>query len=417
MRRVRPEAHLVQDLARLLVAAGLDLGALEAGERAQRAQRQSGVQQQRHPRGEQRVAPEHRHEPRRPGRDGDPVGMLGVEDAQRAQVLLGALQERGQAAVAGVHHRVGQPPLTQALGGDGALHRLVAPVARGQLLPVQGRLHLQAAGPLPPGRHDDVHGQGRVGVRRPPVGVHPCATHVAEPGPLEPESGGAGVQPVLPTGLDPALLDLEEVREVGADSQRDRARDGLGREVPQHHVLPHAIAHVAVPQHQERAVRPPLARLGPGYERGGEGLGLHRGQRLRECVVDQQPPARQQSGVTEEQSVRLVGVDVPRATAHAETCSLDEGDGPARGTQCRGLTGERPADRHGQHRPRTRTVADVVDTCDAVTMAVVPSCRGAEAHPATADGVGSVADVRGVLGPSSVARPERVRSRAADLSA
>jgi hypothetical protein len=51
--RVGPEPHLVQDLAGLLLAAGLDLGALEAGQRAQRAQRETGVQQQSHPRREQ----------------------------------------------------------------------------------------------------------------------------------------------------------------------------------------------------------------------------------------------------------------------------------------------------------------------------------------------------------------------------
>jgi len=38
-----------------------------------------------------------------------------------------------------------------------------------------------------------------------------------------------------------------------------------------------------------------------------------------------------------------------------------------------------------------------------MTMAVVPSARDAGAHPAASDGVGSVVDVRGVLGALSVA--------------
>jgi hypothetical protein len=49
-RRRLAEAHLVQDAARLLLGAGVDVLALEAGERLQHAEGEVGVDDERHPR-------------------------------------------------------------------------------------------------------------------------------------------------------------------------------------------------------------------------------------------------------------------------------------------------------------------------------------------------------------------------------
>ena len=56
----------------------------------QGAQRQTAVDGQRHVGGEQRVAAEQGHEPRRAGGDRGEGGVHGVEDAQSTQVLLAA---------------------------------------------------------------------------------------------------------------------------------------------------------------------------------------------------------------------------------------------------------------------------------------------------------------------------------------
>ena len=67
------EPHLVQDPARLLLAQRVHHACPGGGQRLQRAQGQGRVDRQRHPRREQRVPAEQRHEPRRPGGHHDPV--------------------------------------------------------------------------------------------------------------------------------------------------------------------------------------------------------------------------------------------------------------------------------------------------------------------------------------------------------
>ena len=61
----RAKAHLVQDLARLLLRARVEVAALPGSQRSQRAERETRIPGQQHPRGQQRVAAEQRHEPRR----------------------------------------------------------------------------------------------------------------------------------------------------------------------------------------------------------------------------------------------------------------------------------------------------------------------------------------------------------------
>ena len=264
-----------------------------------------------------------------------------------------------QPGMGAVHGRIGEPPLPQPLRGDGALHRLAARVTGGCLHAVERGVDLQAARPLPPSGDDDIDGQRPVHPRRPAVAVDPGAADVVPPLALEPEPVDTGLERMLAPSLDPALLDLEQVGEVRPDRDRDGARRGLARQVPQDDVLPHPVPDVATAQHQERAVRASRPGLRAGNEGRGEGLGLHRGQGLRRLVVDQELPPRQEPGVLEEQAVRLVRGDVPGPAADAEARALHEGDRPAGRPQGRGLTGEGPTDWHAVSPSRWRTCTGV----------------------------------------------------------
>ncbi len=114
------EAHLVQDPPGLFLGPGVGLGALEAGERLQHAEREIGVDGHRHPRREQRVATEQRHEPRRAGGDHGAFGMLRVEHAQRTEVFGAAGDDRGEMRVIGLDRRHRGTPAVEPLFGRGA---------------------------------------------------------------------------------------------------------------------------------------------------------------------------------------------------------------------------------------------------------------------------------------------------------
>src|SRR4029078_11454441 len=57
------EAHLVEDATRFLLGRVVELRSLETRQRLQRPEREVRVDEHRHPRREQRVAAEQRHEP------------------------------------------------------------------------------------------------------------------------------------------------------------------------------------------------------------------------------------------------------------------------------------------------------------------------------------------------------------------
>jgi hypothetical protein len=183
------------------------------------------------------------------------------------------------------------------------------------------------------------------------------AADVVPPVALEPESVHTNHQQVLAPCLDAALLDLEEVGEVRAGRDRDGAGRRFAGQVAQDEVFPHPVPDVAVAEHEERAVRTSRPGLCPGDEGGGERLALHRRQRLRWQVIDQELPPGQESGVAEEQPVRLVRRDVTGPAAHTEARALDQGDRPAQGRKRRGFTGEGPADRHPVSRSTGRVPA------------------------------------------------------------
>ena len=128
-RRRLAEAHLVQDPARLLVAAGIDVLALEAGQRLEDAEGEVGVDQQGHPGGDEGVPTEDGHEPGSSGGHDHPFGEVRIEDAQRPQVLGAAGEDVAQAFVIGFHLGHLAAPAGQALGRGGPVDRLAAEIA------------------------------------------------------------------------------------------------------------------------------------------------------------------------------------------------------------------------------------------------------------------------------------------------
>ena len=149
-RRRVAEAHLVQDAAGLLLGAGSTSVALEAGQRLQHAEGQVGVDEQRHPRREQRVAAEQRHEPRAPRRPRPPArGSRGRRCAgRRGPRRCGPPPPRG--VVVGLDDRDLAPPPGQPLDRRGPLDGLAAQVAGLDLLVVDDRRDLDARRPLAP---------------------------------------------------------------------------------------------------------------------------------------------------------------------------------------------------------------------------------------------------------------------------
>ena len=108
----RPEPHLMEDLARLLLGARVHLG---SGQLSSGPAGQVGPGDI-HPPGEQRIAAEHGHEPRRTGGHDRQLGMVGIEDAQGSQVLDRPSHRPGQDRRVGLDRRHGAQPRRVPLG-------------------------------------------------------------------------------------------------------------------------------------------------------------------------------------------------------------------------------------------------------------------------------------------------------------
>ena len=281
-RRRLAEAHLVQDAARLLLVVGPDVLALEAGQRLQGAEGQLGVDQQRHPGGQQRVAAEQGHEPRGAGGHHRPLRVVGVEDPQGPEVLGAAGHHGPQALVVGVEDRHAAPPGRHALGRLGPRDGLAAQPAGLDLVVVDAAGELLAQRPRPLGLDDDLPAGG-------------VAVEHGRPGEGDPQAAPVGAvlvaehqRPVArrrtsrsPLPVDPGLLDREEVGEVGAVDHLDGAVGRLLAEVADHQVLAHAPPDVAAPLDHEVGIGPARAGPGPGHEGGRVGIGARRGPGLR----------------------------------------------------------------------------------------------------------------------------------------
>ncbi len=102
-------ADLVDDLPRLGVCERIVLRRLEPGERDQSVARQLGSEDQRLEARDQRVAAEHGHEPRHPGRE-ELAARAALVHAQRGEVGDGAVERRVERRPAGAKLRHLHPP-------------------------------------------------------------------------------------------------------------------------------------------------------------------------------------------------------------------------------------------------------------------------------------------------------------------
>ena len=123
-----------------------------------------------------------------------------------------------------------------------------------------------------------------------------------------------------------ALLDREDVREVGPELQRELEGDRLHRLVLDDHVVLHAVADEAVPDDRERVLRQAAGERVAQEEGRREVLDLARREQQRRGAVDGQAEPREEARVVGEQALRLAG-DVATLVADAEGRAFEDRQG------------------------------------------------------------------------------------------
>ena len=309
----------------------VDAGALQARQCPRGAQRQRRIQQQGHQRGQDRVAPEQGHEPRRARDDQRFVGVVGVEEAQRAQVLTGAAEGSQQPRDVGVEGRQPPRPRGLTLRGHGRRGRLAAGVARRHDLAAAHGQQLHARRPLRPGVELGVPGHDAVvAAAGALLRADDQAARVRGVGDAQAVCGGRAGRG---RGFGSAFLHREEVGEIGVHLQAHRHRAMGGGEVAHAHVQAGAPTDPEVALHQQGAVR------GAAGEGGGERRVRGGGERFEAAIRDRQHQARADPRVADEDALDASG-HVAARVADREARALDERDGP--GGDGLALLGERP---------------------------------------------------------------------------
>ncbi len=188
---------------------------------------------------------------------------------------------------------------------------------------------LLADRPLAPGRDDDLE-RGQVGVE---AGRRRERDAQA---PARASRGGAGrsvaavdvLAACSPSGArdGPALLDLEQVGEVGVVGQLDGAVRRLVAEVADDQVLAHAPPDVAVADDHQGRVGPARTGPDPAHEGGRERLGRAPWPALRGLAVDPELEPGKEPGVAEEEALGRPGRHVAVGRGDGEGRPLDQGD-------------------------------------------------------------------------------------------
>ena len=112
--------------------------------------------------------------------------------------------------------------------------------------------------------------------------------------------------------LDPALLDLEEIGEVGVDEELERAEGGLEAVVAHRDVFAHPTPDVPVAEHHEVRVGEAGLRLVAQHERRAERVDGGCRERFRPPAVHAQAQLGEEPRVAEEETVREAGQHVAR---------------------------------------------------------------------------------------------------------
>ena len=325
-----PEADLVQDLAGLLVLEVVDLLALQRRQRVQCAARELRADEERLVGGDQRVAPEDRHEPRQAGsRKGKLVPLDRRVQAQRREVDDGLLVDELEQIPVGLDLRGALAPLLHVVrlaprAQDAArLARLEdqrlegAPLAEGDLdprlpdLPRRQRqledevvaLDRRVLGRVDPGR--------RVEVAVPVLEEQEVARRVV-----------AGRQ--RSALLDLHVLDLEEVGEVAAAREPHRHRDLLVQVVVQEHHLVERLVDRAVALDREALGGHVRQRWRRQEEGSRVVVGVRRAEDDPAHVLDREHEPVQEPRVLVEEARDRAVVDVARRVGQHEGRALED---------------------------------------------------------------------------------------------
>ena len=151
-RRPSRESDLVQDPARLLVGLRHVAYALHPREAPCRPQPEVRIEQQRHPRGEDRVPAEQRHVPRSSGGDEHVFGMLRIDQPQCVEIVPGPGERVRETQNVGGEVRELTSPSDAAARGRRRLIRLAAGMGRDHLFAPTQRAELDACLPRLSGR-------------------------------------------------------------------------------------------------------------------------------------------------------------------------------------------------------------------------------------------------------------------------
>ena len=147
------------------------------------------------------------------------------------------------------------------------------------------------------------------------------------------------------------LLDRDDVREVGADVERELEAERSCRLVPDDEVILHPLAHESLARDRERVLREPVGDGVTEVEGCGEVLDLARREQQRPGAVDAKLEPREETGVLGEEAAGAA-VEIADLVADAEGRALEDRHPHARSIL---------ADDAGAARLRERGDDDLID--------------------------------------------------------
>ena len=301
-----PAPQLVQDLARLGVAEVVALRCLGLGQRLERGAREGWLERQRLVRGDQAVPAEDGQEPgHAAGRHRPAEILLTGPDPQRGEVDEAAVIDVLEIVARFELRRPLEPFLQrQRHRGLGGAER-VAPKQRRPRLRALDRSQVDAELPAPMRLDGELEGDAVALELALPVEAQAGAAAEAVLLEAQRERALADLDP-RPVLVRAGLLRLENIGEVGREAEVEPEQALLGRVLGDDDVLVRALGDEAVALDGERRV---LA-LGRRDDAAREVVDRPARERLQRLSVYEQPPFGHVSDVVEEESFRLVGLDV-----------------------------------------------------------------------------------------------------------
>ncbi len=303
VRRGLAAPHLVDDLARLGVPRRVVGDRLQRRELAERAARELGPEQQRLQRRDQRVAPEHRHEPRHAGgRQLPRAAALAGLHLQRRQVVHRLSEGVPELVPRRLHPRHVHLPCVERLAHARTLLAEVTVDAARRTRRPPGAAGDHVDTQLPPLPRLQLHVVGDAARRRRPA--------LGQDHLRAAEAVTVGEEVLVAVAVELRLdrlrqrlrvrrvaerevpfLHREDVREVGAELDADGQLERRHRLVLQHEVVLHAVADETLAADGDRVERQRVRQRVAQEERGGEVLDGAGREEQRPLAVDRQARA------------------------------------------------------------------------------------------------------------------------------